>query len=122
MVLGVISFLPFHGLKALGVPDGTIVAGALAAGLLAALLARRAPEQGRRDARLFAIPCIYYTFHSLAALAQLASGKAAFAGQMAVIAAVTACALVAYRFACRGDAPEPAPGGSAPAARSGAAS
>jgi hypothetical protein len=102
MVLGVISFLPFHALKALGVPDGAIVAGALASGLLVALLARRTPKPERRDARLLVIPCLYYAFHLLAALAQLAAGKAPFAGPMAVIAAVITCALVAYRLACVG--------------------
>jgi hypothetical protein len=100
MMLGVISFLPFHGLKALGVPDGAIVAGALASGLLVALLSRRAPRPDRPDMRLLAIPCLYYAFHLLAALAQLTAGKAPFAGQMAVIASVMALALVAYRLAC----------------------
>jgi hypothetical protein len=111
MVLGVISFLPFHALKARGVPDGAIVAGALASSLLVALLARRGPRPERQDARLFAIPCLYYAFHLLAAAARLATGDAPFGAQTTVIACVVAGALVAYRFACHGKMPEGVPGG-----------
>jgi hypothetical protein len=116
MVLGVISFLPFHFLKARGVPDGTIVAGALAAGLLVAFLARRAPAtegpatEGGEDGRLLVIPLVYYAYHLLAALAQLAAGPAAFARQMAVIASVVALAIVAHWFVYRGRAPVPSQG------------
>jgi hypothetical protein len=107
MVLGVVSFVPFHVLKARGVADGTVVAGALAAGLLAVIVSRRpAPaalaSNAAEDARLFAIPLVHYAYHLIAALGQLASGTP-FTGQMVVIAFVSACALVAYRLAYRSE-------------------
>jgi hypothetical protein len=102
IVLGVISFLPFHFLKARGVPDGTIVAGLFVVSLAVAVLSRRAAEAPATDARLFRIPVIYYAYYLLVALAQLAAGPAAFAAQMAVIAAVSAVALLAYRAGAMG--------------------
>jgi hypothetical protein len=123
MVLGVISFLPFHFLKARGVADGTIVAGALAAsavaafswsrgpasGWHAAFASRRAPADEPQATGLMVIPVLFYACHLLAALARFAAGPAAFAGQMGVIACVTTLALVLHRFAHRGSAAEPAP-------------
>ncbi len=40
IVLGGVSFIPFHVLKARGVPDGTIVAGLLALGVVVTVVAR----------------------------------------------------------------------------------
>jgi hypothetical protein len=108
MVLGVVSFIPFHVLKARGVADGTIVACALLAGLLAVMVSRRPANDITlpvHDRPLFiAIPLLHYAYHLIAALAQLASGTP-FIGQMAVIASVATFALVAYRFAYRWGAP-----------------
>jgi hypothetical protein len=107
IVLGVISFLPFHFLKARGVADGTIVAGLFALSLLCAALSRRAtpPVQQQPDTRLLAIPLLYFAYHLLVALARLAAGPAAFGGQTAVIAGVTAAALAAHSLAQRAGTP-----------------
>jgi hypothetical protein len=104
MVLGVISFIPFHVLKARGVADGTIVACALLAGLLAVIASRRsaALANAAEDVRLFAIPLVHYAYHLIAALGQLASGTP-FTAQMVVIASVTTLALVAYGLAYRSE-------------------
>ncbi len=102
ITLGVISFLPFHLLKSLGVPDGTIVAGLFGVSLLVVFLSRRsAPEPQARDTRLLVIPALYYAYHLVVALAMLGTGAAAFGGRVAVIASVTALALLAHRLAHR---------------------
>ena len=104
IVLGVVAFLPFHLLKAAGVPDGTIVAGLIVVSAAVGVVARRtAPEALPRDARLFTIPLVYYAFFLLVALAMLARGGAAFGGRMAVIAGVIGLALLALRFAHRAE-------------------
>jgi hypothetical protein len=102
MVLGVLSFLPFHLLKALGVPDGTIVAGLFAVALLVTFLSHsKAPAPRAPDLQLLAIPALYYAYHLLVALAMLGTGAAAFGGRMAVIATVTLLASLAHRAAHR---------------------
>lgn len=109
--LGVLSFLPFHLLKYLGVPDGTIVAGLFALGVGVFFLSRNAaPEPRARDLRLLTIPVLYYAYHLLLALAMLTTGPAAFGGRVAVIATVTTLALVAHRLAHRAEAATPALG------------
>jgi len=108
IVLGVISFLPFHFLKARGVPDGTIVAGLFAVALLVVFLARgAAPAPAPRDARLLMIPALYYAYHLLAAVAELVKVGPAFGGRMVVITTVTALALLAHAFAHRPSATTP---------------
>ena len=100
--LGVLSFLPFHLLKYLGVPDGTIVAGLFAVAFAVTFLSRgRAPAPSPRDVRLLTIPALYYAYHLLAALAELVRSGQPFAGRMAVIATVTALALLAHGLAHR---------------------
>ena len=112
IVLGAVSFLPFHFLKARGVPDGTIVAGLFAVALLVTFLSRKAaPAPSPRDARLLVIPALYYAYHLLVALAELVKGGSAFGGRMAVIATVTALALLAHGLAHRGGARGPLWGG-----------
>lgn len=108
IVLGVISFLPFHFLKARGVPDGAIVAGLVVVALLVAASSRPAPAAARPAALLLAIPVLFYAYHLLVAVTYLATGPAAFGGQMAVIVAVTALALLAHRHVPT-PSPEPAP-------------
>ncbi len=103
--LGLLSFLPFHLLKYLGVPDGTIVAGLFAVALAVTLLSRgAAPAPAARDLRLLVIPVLFYAYHLLAAVAEFARGGPGFGGKMAVIAAVTALALLAHGFAHRAGA------------------
>ncbi len=102
IVLGVISFLPFHFLKARGVPDGTIVAGLFGVGLVVVFASRKAaPEIPPRDTRLLAIPVLFYAYHLLVALVELVRRPSAFGGRTAVIASVTALALVAHGLAHR---------------------
>jgi hypothetical protein len=107
IALGLVSFVPFHVLKARGVADGSIVAGLFVLSAAVFALSRRAPAMDRRDARLFTIPLLYYAYHLVVALAQLARGPAAFGGQMAVIACVTAAAVAAHASAQRTGAPAP---------------
>jgi hypothetical protein len=105
---GLLSFLPFHLLKYLGVPDGTIVAGLFAAALAITFLSRKAaPLPAPRDAWLVAIPVMFYACHLVIAVAELARTGAAFRGKMAVIVGVTAAALVAHSRAHRGRVPAP---------------
>ena len=103
MVLGVIAFLPFHGLKARGVPDGTIVAGLFVVSLAVFVLSRRGSRARppAYDARLLAIPLLFYGYHLLVALARAATGPAGFGGRLAVIGSVTALALLAHSLAHR---------------------
>jgi hypothetical protein len=105
---GLLSFLPFHLLKYLGVPDGTIVAGLFAVALLVTFLSRQsAPAPAPRDATLLAIPVLFYACHLLVAAAEFARIGAAFGPKMAVIVGVTALALLAHSRAHRGRAPAP---------------
>jgi hypothetical protein len=103
IILGVISFLPFHGLKAVGVPDGTIVAGFFVVSLVVFVLARwrSSPNPPAYDARLLAIPLFFYAYHLLAALVRVATGAPGFGGRLAVIVSVTALALLAHGLAHR---------------------
>jgi hypothetical protein len=102
ITLGAISFLPFHFLKARGVQDGTIVAGLFAVSLAVAVLSRRAaPAPAPRDPRLFVVPALFYAYHLLVALAELLRTPSAFGGRVAVIASVTALALLGHGLAHR---------------------
>ena len=99
-VLGVLSFLPFHALKALGVADGTIVAGLLATGTAVTVLAKKAPPEGK-DAQLYATPILFYTAHLVLALAFASQGTPGMWAKTAAIACVTALAAVAHARAHR---------------------
>ncbi len=108
IVLGVLSFLPFHLLKHLGVPDGTIVAGLFAVSFLVFALSWRSMPAGQApDRRLWAIPALYYAYHLVVAVVMLALGAAAFGGRMVVIAAVSTFALAVHRLAHRGSPARP---------------
>lgn len=72
LVLGVLLFLPYHGLKALGVSDGAIVSGLFVlAALISALGAslRQAPGRPRLDGILVLIPLLYVALHTSVAIA-----------------------------------------------------
>ncbi|MFT3776189.1 MAG: hypothetical protein QM820_63405 [Minicystis sp.] len=99
--LGVISFLPFHALKAAGVADGTIVAGLFVVSVAVAALSRPADVPRVLDRRLLTIPVFYYSYFMLAALVMLATGTPGFGGRMVVIASVTVAALAAHIWAHR---------------------
>ncbi|MEP7121237.1 MAG: hypothetical protein ABJE95_10020 [Byssovorax sp.] len=108
--LGLLSFLPFHLLKYLGVPDGTIVAGLFGAALAVTFFSRNAaPAPPARDPRLLVIPVLYYACLLLVAVVAQSRAGAAFGGKMAVIAGVTLLALLAHSRAHRGETPTPAP-------------
>jgi hypothetical protein len=100
IVLGVVSFVPFHALKALGVADGTIVAGLLAIGAVVTVLARK-ERPVRRDALLLAAPVLFYGAHLGLAIALAAQGTPAAGPRLLVIAAVIALAAVAHAQAHR---------------------
>jgi hypothetical protein len=111
IVLGVISFLPFHFLKARGVPDGAIVAGlfVLSAAVVAGAVRRRGKAAALpADPRLLLLPQAYYGYHVIAAISALTVGGAAFGGRMVVIAAVSLAALWAHRTVL-GEPPAAAP-------------
>lgn len=102
ILLGLISFAPFHLLKSLGVADGHIVLGlfALSLGVTLSTFRGGAVLQAEdHDKRLFAIPALYFGAHLVIAVAALFAGGAAFGGRMAVIAGVTLSALVAHGIA-----------------------
>jgi hypothetical protein len=94
--LGMLAFLPFHALKALGVPDGTIVAGLFVTSLLVIFKSERAVDEPPRDVRLLTIPVLYYSYFLLVALRAMASGGMAFAGRMAVITSIIAVAVIVH--------------------------
>jgi hypothetical protein len=89
IVLGVVSFVPFHVLKARGVADGTIVAGLLAIGAVVTVLARKERPSGR-DALLLAVPVLFYGAHLALAIVLAAQGVPGASIRLAVIAAVIA--------------------------------
>jgi hypothetical protein len=66
IVLGVAAFLPFHGLSALGVSHGVIVALALAGAAAVSVLA---PRRGGFAPALLALWIPFYGFHALVAMA-----------------------------------------------------
>ena len=98
IVLGVVAFLPFHGLHGLGVAHGTTVAGALVLSLIIAVQAaaaarRKAP--GAPDLLLLAVPVLFFGYHLALAFA-VSSG-----GRLAVICGVTGFAALVNGVAHR---------------------
>jgi hypothetical protein len=90
IVAGFIAFVPFHLLKAAGLPDGVFVAVALAlAAAVVAVAALRPPRAGA-DRLLLGIAAAFYAFHLVIALAY---GSPA---ALAVVLAVTALAALAH--------------------------
>jgi hypothetical protein len=110
-VLGVVSFLPFHLLKAQGVADGTVVAGLLATGAAVTLLAKKAPPEGK-DALLLATPVLYYAALLALALAFALQGVPGMGSKLAAITGVVALAALVHARA-HASAPVSAPASSA---------
>jgi hypothetical protein len=77
IVLGVVAFLPLHGLAALGVPHGVVVAVAWAL-CFAVLMAAPKGRSAAPDALLLALPATFYAFHVAAALGTLPGTHLAF--------------------------------------------
>jgi hypothetical protein len=70
LVLGVLAFLPYHGLKSLGISDGAIVGGLFAlAALIATIGIPSRPERARLDGALALIPLLYASLHTAVAIA-----------------------------------------------------
>lgn len=94
LVLGTLAFLPFHALKALGVPDGAVVA-AHAAVCVAVLVAARAPNATPVPRELAAIAVALPALHLAVLLALWSRGDVANAGAKLAFLAVAAGAAVA---------------------------
>jgi hypothetical protein len=89
LIAGTIAFLPFHGLKALGVPDGAIVALHVAGCAALALVHRRA--FARRAERPFLwIAGALYGWHVVVLIALGARGEVPQLGAKAALVAVAA--------------------------------
>jgi hypothetical protein len=86
MVLGVVAFLPLHGLAAVGVSHGTVVGSALSLCLAILLLA---PKRilATADVLLLALAAAFYAFHAIVAVGALSVTHLTF------VFAVTAFAL-----------------------------
>ncbi len=63
IVLGIVGFLPFHALEAIGVPDAAIVATHAAVALALAIRARRSEPEGAPLSGLAAIPPLLAVWH-----------------------------------------------------------
>ncbi len=97
IVLGVVAFLPFHGLVALGVPEGTIVAAHLAACAALALGVRAPLAEGAPPDVLAVTAGLHGAY--LAVLAGLWSAgavQAAPAKLAAIVSAAVTSAIVAF--------------------------
>ncbi len=91
IVGGTLSFLPFHGLKALGVRDDLIVAGHLAGCallLLSAWTGQRATPKPPSLGPLGAVPILLGVFH-LAVLVTVSSPTKMIVGAVAAVAVLT---------------------------------
>jgi hypothetical protein len=100
IVLGVVAFLPFHGLKALGVSDGAVVAALLAVGAAVALFAKKGRPEGR-DGLLLATLVLFYGAHLAVAVGIAAHGAPGFRVKLGAVIAVTALAALAHASAHR---------------------
>jgi hypothetical protein len=111
IVLGVLSFLPFHLLKAIGVSEGVIVGGLLGLGGAVLVVAKKERPQDR-DELLLAIAALFYGAHLSFAVVRLVLGLRSgpglegFLSRFVAIAAVTVLAAVAHE---RAQAVKPAP-------------
>jgi hypothetical protein len=96
IVLGIVGFLPFHALEALGLPDGVLVAAHASLALGVALWAR-STSVARAPKGLFVIPVVLATWH-VAVLALLWSrGEVAGApGKLAVIVVATSAVTLLF--------------------------
>jgi hypothetical protein len=85
IVLGSVAFLPFHGLKALGVPDGAVVGAHVVACALLALLVLRGPPVPAERPFLF-IAGALYAWHVTLLVSLIARGDVTHAlAKLAVI-------------------------------------
>lgn len=97
IVLGVVAFLPFHGLKALGVGDGTIVAAHMAAcGGLA--LGVRAPNATRAPWEIVGVVVALHAWHLVVLAVLWRHGRATEAPLklVAIVSAALVSAILAW--------------------------
>jgi hypothetical protein len=97
IVVGVITFLPLHGLAALGVSHGAVVACAWAVCLTISIAApRRSVASG--DVLLFALVATFYAFHAIVAATALRPAHQVFVfAAMVFTAAVNVAGHVSFR-------------------------
>jgi len=92
IAVGLVQFVPFHLLKAAGLRDGVIVAGALITSAAVAITARRARVPGV-DGMLLLAWLVFYGFHAVVAVS-LATGGAGWTQRFAFVGVVAAAAAV----------------------------
>jgi hypothetical protein len=92
VVLGVIAFLPYHAIHALGVPESAIVAAHLVGGAALAVAVRPGDRPRATPRALLPIPMVLPVWHFivLAWLASRGAAVAAVSAKLAVIAAAGA--------------------------------
>jgi len=94
IVLGILGFLPFHGLESIGLPDGLLVAAHAVIALAVALRARTRPVE-RASGELLAIPVVLSAWHVAVLLLLWSRGQVGGApGKLALILAAVAMALL----------------------------
>jgi hypothetical protein len=71
IVLGVVAFLPLHGLAALGVSHGVVVAGAWAWCFAVLVAAVKRRDDAPPDVLLLALPATFYAFHAVVAAGRI---------------------------------------------------
>jgi hypothetical protein len=109
IVIGIIGFLPFHALEALGVPDGGIVAAHAAFAAVVAVRARRAGAQPRAPGELVAIP-IALAGWNIGVIAVLWRLGDAAGGPLRLAVATIASAAMLLLFVLGGESAADAPG------------
>jgi hypothetical protein len=109
IVIGIIGFLPFHALEALGVPDGGIVAAHAAFAAVVAVRARWAGAQPRAPGELVAIP-IALAGWNIGVIAVLWRTGDAAGGPARLAVATIASAAMLLLFVLGGEAAADAPG------------
>jgi len=77
MVLGVVAFLPLHGLAAVGVSNGIVVAGALVLCLAVLLMAPKTPS-AKPDVLVPTLAAAFYAFHAVVAVGTIPVTHLAF--------------------------------------------
>jgi hypothetical protein len=97
IVLGALSFLPFHVLKTVGVSDGANLA-LLVLVCVGTLAMARKTGAGSGDARFLVVPVAYHAFFLLVALARGSVAEGGAKGALIVAATVCSLSLQAYAW------------------------
>ncbi len=94
IVAGVVAFLPFHALEAVGVPDGAIVAAHAAACCVVALRARGRLQSAPLPRALAAVPALLVAWHGAVLVALWRTGDVAHAPAKAALLGAAALAML----------------------------